>query len=183
MKVFRDGDTFIAPRGSYFEGNVRINGDFIVPPDTHFWGHLVVDGNLELGPNSSIKYKLTCQNAVIGAKVRIGGDVNVEGSITVCDNTTVKNITAGGNVVIRPGVTVGDVKCGGTLYVFGKVKSGKLYGKQVKILRDPYPRYYEEPEEEEGAQAQDGQPRNNPGYSNGEYENEYAAEEEPQNRY
>jgi len=183
MKVFRDGDTFIAPRGSYFEGNVRINGDFIVPPDTHFWGHLVVDGNLELGPNSSIKYKLTCQNAVIGAKVRIGGDVNVEGSITVCDNTTVKNITAGGNVVIRPGVTVGDVKCGGTLYVFGKVKSGKLYGKQVKILRDPYPRYYEEPEEEEGAQAQDVLPQNNPGYSNGEYENEYAAEEEPQNRY
>lgn len=183
MKVFRDGDTFIAPRGSYFEGNVRINGDFIVPPDTHFWGHLVVDGNLELGPNSSIKYKLTCQNAVIGAKVRIGGDVNVEGSITVCDNTTVKNITAGGNVIIRPGVTVGDVKCGGTLYVFGKVKSGKLYGKQVKILRDPYPRYYEEPEEEEGAQAQDVQPQNNPGYSNGEYENEYPSEEEPQNRY
>ncbi len=148
MKVFRDGDTFIAPRGSYFEGNVKINGDFIAPPETHFWGHLVVDGNLELGARSSIKYKLTCRNAVIGAGVRIGGDVNVEGSITVCDNTTMKNINAGGNVILRPGVTVNDVKCGGTLYVFGKVKSGKLFGKQVKVLRDPYPQYIEETEEE-----------------------------------
>jgi len=47
MKLYRDGDTFIAPKGSYFEGNVKINGNFIVPPCTHFWGHLAVDGNLE----------------------------------------------------------------------------------------------------------------------------------------
>ncbi len=167
MKVFRDGDTFIAPRGSYFEGNVRINGDFIAPPDTHFWGHLVVDGDLQLGPGSSVKYKLTCRNAVIGANVRIGGDVNVDNSITICDNTTVKNITSGGNVIIRPGVTVGDVKCGGTLYVFGKVKSGKLYGKQVKILRDPYPMYYEEPDEEQGGHG--GLPPENPEYASEEY--------------
>ncbi len=160
MKVFRDGDTFIAPRGSYFEGNVKINGDFIAPVDTHFWGHLVVDGNLELGPNSTVKYKLTCRNAVIGANVKIGGDVNVEGSITVCDNTTMKNINAGGNVILRPGVSVGDVKCGGTLYVLGKVQSGKLFGKQVKVLRNPYLETYdeetaeEEPKEEQPPEEQ-----------------------------
>ena len=70
-------------------------------------------------------------------------------------------------MIIRPGVTVGDVKCGGTLYVFGKVKSGKLYGKQVKILRDPYPMYYEEPDEEQGGHG--GLPPENPEYASEEY--------------
>ena len=93
MKVFRDGDTFIAPRGSYFEGNVKINGDFIAPPDTHFWGHLVVDGDLQLGPGSSVKYKLTCRNAVIGANVRIGGDVNVDKISTCAKNAQVARLT------------------------------------------------------------------------------------------
>ncbi|MDD3976524.1 MAG: polymer-forming cytoskeletal protein [Methanomicrobium sp.] len=141
MKLYRDGDTFIAPKGSYFEGNVKINGNFIVPPCTHFWGHLAVDGNLELGPHSSVRYKVTCRNAVIGSDVKIGGDVNVEGDITVCDNAKMPLINAGGDVILRPGVETGDVKSSGTIYIFGKVKSGKLLGRQVKVLRNPADEY------------------------------------------
>ncbi|MDD3407114.1 MAG: polymer-forming cytoskeletal protein [Methanomicrobium sp.] len=138
MKIYRDGDTFIAPKGSYFEGNVKINGDFIAPPDTHFWGHLAVDGNLDLGPRSSVKYKVTCRNAVIGSNVVIGGDVNVEGDITVCDNSKMPLINAGGDVILRPGVEIGDVKSSGTIFIIGKIKSGKLLGRQVKVLRNSY---------------------------------------------
>ena len=141
MKIYRDGDTFIAPKGSYFEGNVKINGDFIVPSDTHFWGHLAVDGSLELGPRSSVKYKVTCRNAVIGSDVSIGGDVNVQGDITVCDNAKMPHINAGGDVILRPGVETGDVHSKGTIYIFGKIKSGKLLGRQVKVLRDPSTEY------------------------------------------
>lgn len=141
MKIYRDGDTFIAPKGSYFEGNVKINGNFIAPPCTHFWGHLAVDGSLELGPRSSVRYKVTCRNAVIGSDVSIGGDVNVEGDITVCDNAKIPHINAGGDVILRPGVETGDVKSNGTIYIFGKVKSGKLLGRQVKVLRDPAAEY------------------------------------------
>jgi len=137
MKIYRDGDTFIAPKGSYFEGNVKINGNFIVPPGTHFWGHLAVDGDLELGPRSSVKQRVTCRNAVIGPNTKIGGPVNVEGDITVCDNALVSLINAGGDVILRPGVETGDVMSKGTIYIFGKIKSGKLLGSQVKVLRDP----------------------------------------------
>ena len=30
--VIRKGTTFYAQKGSYFEGNVKIEGDFVVPP-------------------------------------------------------------------------------------------------------------------------------------------------------
>lgn len=31
MKIYRHGDTYIAPRGSFFDGNVKIDGNFIAP--------------------------------------------------------------------------------------------------------------------------------------------------------
>jgi predicted acyltransferase (DUF342 family) len=135
MKIYRDGSTYIAPKGAYFEGNVKINGDFIVPPCTHFWGILVVDGRLELGPNSTVGSRVTCRDAVIGSGTEIKGPVNVSGSITVCDRARLHSINAGGDVILRPGIEVGDVKCEGTLFVYGKISSGKLFGRQVKVLR------------------------------------------------
>ncbi len=48
--ILQKGNTYFAQKGSYFEGNVRIDGDFIVPAHTHFWGRLSVSGNLELAP-------------------------------------------------------------------------------------------------------------------------------------
>ncbi|ADN35696.1 conserved hypothetical protein [Methanolacinia petrolearia DSM 11571] len=137
MKVFRDGNTFIAPAGSYFEGNVKINGDFVVPPLTHFWGVLDVAGNLELGPRSSVKSRVLCRNAVIGPHTEINGPLRASGDVTICDSAKIKTIEAAGDVILRPGVETGDVKSEGTIYVYGKVKSGKLFGRQVKVLRDP----------------------------------------------
>lgn len=137
MKIFRDGNTFIAPKGSYFEGNVRINGDFLVPPHTHFWGVLDVEGDLELGPNSSVRSRVRCKNAVIGPSTIIKGPLIATGNVTICDQAVIENVEAIGNVVLRPGVETGDVKSEGTVYVYGKVKSGKLFGRQVKVLRDP----------------------------------------------
>jgi predicted acyltransferase (DUF342 family) len=52
--VIQKGTTFFAQKGTYFEGNVKIDGDFIVPARTHFWGRLTVTGTLELGSRSSV---------------------------------------------------------------------------------------------------------------------------------
>lgn len=136
MKIFRDGNTFIVPAGSYFEGNVRINGDLIVPPLTHFWGVLDVDGDLELGPRSSVKLRIRCNNAVIGPNTIIKGPLLASGDVTICDSASIDLIEAGGDVILRPGVETGDVRSEGTIYVYGRVKSGKLFGRQVKVLRD-----------------------------------------------
>ncbi len=134
--VIQKGSTFFAQKGSYFEGNVKIEGDFIVPPHTHFWGKLHVTGNLELGPRSSVALDVTCLNAIIGSQCRIKGPIAAHGDVTVLDHASVHAIQAVGKVILRPGVVVGDVTSGDTIIVHGKIKSGNLIGKNMKVLGD-----------------------------------------------
>ncbi len=133
MKVYRHGDTYIAPQGSFFDGNVKIDGNFIAPPDTHIWGDMVVAGCLELGPYSSIGGSVRAGRAVIGHDARIKGPLSVLESVTVCDNAHLVSIMAGGDITLRPGVRVGDVNSKETIFVYGKVNSDRLFGRAVKV--------------------------------------------------
>ena len=63
--IIQKGDTFFAQKGAYFDGTVKIDGNFTVPARTHFWGRLSVTGTLELGPGSSIALGVDCWNAII----------------------------------------------------------------------------------------------------------------------
>jgi len=134
MKIYRQGDSFIAPRGSYFDGNVRVPGNFIVPPETHIWGRLDVNGTLELGPMSTVGGDVTCERAVIGNKVRIKGTLDVIEDVVLCDDVKVAAVRAGGDITLRPGVKVGEVSSDETIYVVGKIESGRLTGRNVKVL-------------------------------------------------
>ncbi len=133
MKVYRRGDTYLAPKGAYFDGNVRIDGDFIVPSGTHIWGRLEVFGRLELGPYSTVGGAVYCSSAVIGRKVTINGNLDALEDVTICDEARLGSVKAGGNVVLRPGVEVGDVYSDETIYAIGKIRSGKLTGRNVKV--------------------------------------------------
>ena len=133
-RVIQKGSTFYAPKGAYYEGNVRIDGDFIVPARTHFWGRLVVTGRLELGPKSSVALDVECGSAVIGSHARIKGPLVCAGDVSLLDHSVVYAVTAGGKVMIRPDVHVGDVTSADTIIVHGKIKSGKLTGKSMKVL-------------------------------------------------
>jgi predicted acyltransferase (DUF342 family) len=132
--VIRKGDTYYAQKGTYFEGNVKIEGDFIVPPRTHFWGRLYVTGNLELGPRSSVALDITCFSAVIGSQCRVKGPILAQGDVVILDNATVHSVQAGGRVILRTGVSVGDVTSQDTIIVHGRIKSGNLVGKNMKVL-------------------------------------------------
>lgn len=134
--VIQKGNTFYAPKGSYFEGNVKIDGDFIVPAHTHFWGRLHVTGTLELGPRSSVTLDVSCRDAVIGSQCRIKGPIVAGGDVTVLDHAVVHSINAGGKVILRTGVSVGDVRSGDAIVVHGKIKSKNLVGKSMKVLGD-----------------------------------------------
>jgi predicted acyltransferase (DUF342 family) len=135
-KVIQKGDTFYAEKGAYFDGNVRIDGNFIVPAHTHFWGRLNVSGRLELGPRSSVALGISCGSAIIGSNARIKGPIVATGDVTVLDHAIVHSLQAAGKVILRQGVRVGDVSSGDTLVIHGKIKSGKLIGKNVKVLGD-----------------------------------------------
>nr|WP_319375200.1 polymer-forming cytoskeletal protein [uncultured Methanoregula sp.] len=132
--VIRKGTTYYAEKGSYFEGNVKIEGDFVVPPHTHFWGRLNVTGNLELGPRSSVALDISCFSAVIGSQCRVKGPILAGGDVTILDNAVVHSVEAGGKVILRTGVSVGDVTSRDTIVVHGHIKSGNLVGKNMKVL-------------------------------------------------
>jgi predicted acyltransferase (DUF342 family) len=134
--VIRQGDTFFAQKGAYFDGNVKIDGNFIVPAHTHFWGRLDVTGRLELGPRSSVALGITCKSAIIGSSVRVKGPIVAQEDVTILDNAAVHSVQAGGKVTLRTGVRVGDVTAQDALIIHGKIKSGKLIGKSVKVLGD-----------------------------------------------
>jgi len=134
--VIQKGTTYFAEKGSYFEGNVRIDGDFVVPPRTHFWGRLNVTGTLELGPRSSVALDITCGSAVIGSQCRIKGPIVAEGDVVILDHAVVHTVQAGGRVILRPGITVGDVTSQDAIIVHGRIKSGNLIGKSMKVLGD-----------------------------------------------
>ena len=132
--VIRKGSTYFAKEGSYFEGNVRIDGDFVVPARTHFWGKLHVTGDLELGPRSSVTLDVSCNNAIIGGQCRIKGPITARGDVTILDHAVVHSVQAGGKVILRTGVSVGDVTCGDTITVHGRIRSGNLVGKTMKVI-------------------------------------------------
>ena len=133
MKVYRHGNTYIAPKGSFFDGNVKIDGNFITPPETHIWGNIVVAGCLELGPYSTVGGYVEAESIVIGHDARIKGPLRVLETATICDNACLHSVQAGGNIIIRPGVRVGDVNSAETIYVYGKVTSERLFGRAVKV--------------------------------------------------
>ena len=134
--ILQRGNIFFAQKGSYFEGNVKIDGDFIVPARTHFWGRLTVAGTLELGPRSSVALDISCGDAVIGSQCRVKGPIIARGDVTILDHAVVHSIDAGGKVILRPGIVVGDVRSGEAIIVHGKIKSGNLVGKSMKVLGD-----------------------------------------------
>ena len=126
--------TYIAPKGSFYDGNVKIKGNFIVPSDIHFWGDLVVEGSLQLGAGSSVGGSVICESVVIGRSVKIKGSVRALKEITISDNVSIGSVKAGGDIIIRPGVKVGDVRSEGTIYIYGKIISERLTGRNVKVL-------------------------------------------------
>ena len=132
--IISHGNKFFAQKGAYFEGNVKIDGNFVIPPRTHFWGRLVVAGNLELGARSSVALDVSCKSAIIGSQVRIKGPLVATGDVTLLDHAVVFSVKTDGNVIIRPGVHVGDVTTSEAIIVHGKIKSGKLTGKTMKVL-------------------------------------------------
>ncbi|MDD4255576.1 MAG: polymer-forming cytoskeletal protein [Methanofollis sp.] len=134
MKVYQRGNTYIAPKGSYFDGNVHIPGDFIVPPETHFWGRLDVDGCLELGPSSTVGGDVTCRSGVIGRGVRIGGSLTVGEDVTISDDVVLGSVSAGGDIILRPGIKVGEVRSEATVYVYGSISSESLVGRNIKVI-------------------------------------------------
>ncbi len=128
------GDVYLAERGAIFDGNLRVPGHLVLPPDCHVWGDLVVNGRLDLGPHGTVGGRCACHEALVGHHATCRGALTATGDVTVADGAHVAGIEAAGTVLLRPGVTVGDVRTDGLILIHGRITSGLLVGRQVKVF-------------------------------------------------
>jgi cytoskeletal protein CcmA (bactofilin family) len=133
-RLKRCGEVYLAEKGTVFDGNLRVPGHLILPPDCHVWGDLIVNGRFELGPHGTIGGRVACHRALIGHHATLRGPLAASGDVTVSDGAVVRSIEAGGTVLLRPGVSVGDVRTEGMILIHGRVTSGLLLGRQVKVF-------------------------------------------------
>jgi cytoskeletal protein CcmA (bactofilin family) len=133
-RLKRCGDVYLAESGAIFDGNLRVPGHLVLPPDCHVWGDLVVNGRLDLGPHGTVGGRCACHEALVGHHATVRGSLASSGDVTVADGAHVAGIEAGGTVRLRPGATVGDVRTDGLILIHGRITSGLLVGRQVKVF-------------------------------------------------
>lgn len=122
IKYHAGSDTYIVQKKAYFEESVAIDGNMMVGAGANFWQGLTVSGSLELGKGSFVKGDVKAENAIIGSRTEITGDIEVMGDLTLLDDVIVaKSATCGGEMIVRPGCSIAFAKADRTLELIGKV--------------------------------------------------------------
>jgi len=135
-KVHVKDSNYMAKRGSFFQGSIKIDGDFLLGTRSTIWGNLVVAGNLYLMSECQINGNVTCAGGVIGRGTVVTGTFTTtqeNGSLTVCDGAKINVISSSGDVYLRPDVTSAEV-FGNNILVQGKVHCGRLMGKNTRVI-------------------------------------------------
>jgi predicted acyltransferase (DUF342 family) len=136
IKRHKDSNTFIIEGASFFDTPVHLNGNLIVGDNTDFWSDLVVTGSLEMRKYVTIKGSVRAASAIIGAHSMIDGGVKTEQDCIVLDHTMIGgNITAGGDVMLRPNIRAGIVDAAGNIEVTGRAYVMELRAEQKIIAR------------------------------------------------
>ena len=136
IKRHKDSNTFIIEGSSFFDTPVHLNGNLIVGDNTDFWSDLVVTGSLEMRKYVTVKGSVRAASAIIGAHSMIDGGVKTEQDCTVLDHTLIGgNITAGGDVMLRPNIRAGIVDAAGNIEVTGRAYVKELRAEQKIIAR------------------------------------------------
>ncbi len=136
IKQHKDSNTFIIEGSSFFDTPVHLNGNLIVGDNTDFWSDLVVTGSLEMRKYVTIKGSVRAASAIIGAHSMIDGGVKTEQDCIVLDHTMIGgNITAGGDVMLRPNIKAGIVDAAGNIEVTGRAYVKELRAEQKIIAR------------------------------------------------
>ncbi|NOQ29170.1 MAG: hypothetical protein GQ566_03590, partial [Methanosarcinales archaeon] len=108
----------------------------IVGDNTDFWSDLVVTGSLEMRKYVTIKGSVRAASAIIGAHSVISRGLKTEQDCTVLDHAMIGgNITAGGDVMLRPNIRAGIVDAAGNIEVTGRAYVKELRAEQKIIAR------------------------------------------------
>ncbi|KAF5416599.1 MAG: hypothetical protein C5S48_02480 [Candidatus Methanogaster sp.] len=136
IKRHKDSNTFIIDGSSFFDEPVYLKGNLIVGDNTDFWSDLIVTGSLELRKYVAIKGSVRAANVIIGAHSTVDGGVTTKQNCTVLDHAMIGgNITAGGDVMLRPNIRAGIVGAAGNIEVTGRIYVKELRAEKKIIAR------------------------------------------------
>jgi len=138
IKKHKASDTFIIKRSSFFDTPVHLTGNLIVGSGSDFWGDLVVTGFLELAKGVTVKGSVHAASAIIGAYSQINGSIKTEQDCVVLDCSRISgDIISGGDIMLRPNVSVGIVDAAGNIEITGKTDVTELRaGKKIIARKD-----------------------------------------------
>ncbi len=136
IRYHEDSNTYITQKNSYFEGNVSVDGNLIVGTGSNFWKSLDVKGVLKMGKGSFVKGNVRADEAIIGARSEINGNIEVEGDLKLFDVVKVNGAAiAGKEMMVRPGCKIGFAKASRTMELIGKVGIKEIESGTKVIVR------------------------------------------------
>lgn len=136
IRYHADTNTYIIRRKAFFENSIKIDGNVIVGSGANFWKDLEVSGSLQLGKESFVKGDIKANDALIGTRCEIGGNIEVANDLTMLDNVKIKGSAICGNEMsVRPGCQVKFVKAATALELIGKVDIKEIESGTKLIVR------------------------------------------------
>ncbi|WP_407354754.1 polymer-forming cytoskeletal protein [Methanolobus sp. WCC5] len=136
IRYHGDSNTYVARKNTYFEDDVNIDGNFMVGAGANFWKDLNVKGKLELGKGSFVKGNIIADEALIGARSELMGNIEVAGDLKVFDCTVINgSAIAGEEMLVRPGCKLRFAKASRTMELVGKVSIKEIESGTKVIVR------------------------------------------------
>ncbi|MDG6242839.1 MAG: polymer-forming cytoskeletal protein [Methanolobus sp.] len=136
IRYHGDSNTYVARRNTYFENDVNIEGNFMVGAGVNFWKDLNVKGKLELGKGSFVKGNIKADEALIGARSEIMGNIEVSGNLKIFDCTIINgSAIAGEEMLVRPGCKLSFAKASRTMEIVGKASIKEIESGTKVIVR------------------------------------------------
>lgn len=136
IKYHEDSNTYIVCKKAYFEKSVNIDGNFMVGAGSNFWKDLNVKGVLELGKGTFVKGNITADEAIIGARSEIRGNIEVLGDLKIFDSVKVEGAAiAGEEMLVRPDCEITFAKASRTMELIGKTSIKEIESGTKVIVR------------------------------------------------
>ena len=136
IKYHEDSNTYITRKNSFFEREINIDGNLIVGSGSNFWKDVNVKGVLELGKGTFVKGNVKADEAIVGARSEINGNIEVAGDLKIFDSVKIEgSAIAGDEMHVRPGSKIGFAKASRTMELVGKVSIKEIESGTKVIVR------------------------------------------------
>jgi predicted acyltransferase (DUF342 family) len=136
IKYHEDSNTYITRKNSYFEREINIDGNLIVGSGSNFWKDVNVKGVLELGKGTFVKGNVKADEAIVGARSEINGNIEVAGDLKIFDSVKIEgSAIAGDEMHVRPGSKIGFAKATSIMELVGKVSIKEIESGTKVIVR------------------------------------------------